>query len=157
MYVHICTGPTSESGEDGGHETGKHPPDQTKPTSAKSRKRKEVTKKDEKPPIEATPPGPLVALGQPRQHTMKRPRDIALGNASSKQLTSPPAQGKANKTSIHLRTAVQTSVLETPIVYNFLCNFLCNFLFITTMCRDIHKCCALANKLKQLNSVTDYG
>lgn len=64
-------------------------------------KKKKDSKKDEVPPIEATPPGPLVALGQPRPKLHKRPLDVALGNAGSgslakKPLPSPTTPGKGN-------------------------------------------------------------
>jgi protein phosphatase 1 regulatory subunit 10 len=83
-------GTSSESREGGANESSR-PQEHGKVGPSKSKKKKEMPRKEEKPPIEATPPGPLVALGQPRQHTMKRPRDIALGHGSTKLLTSPPA------------------------------------------------------------------
>jgi len=76
-------------------------------------KKKKDSRKDEVPPMEATPPpGPLVALGQPRQKLHKRPLDVALGNAGSgslakKPLPSPTTPGKGNG-----RTCVYTAELQ---------------------------------------------
>ena len=119
-YVHTYIGTSSESGEGGANESSR-PQEHGKVGPSKSKKKKEMPRKEEKPPIEATPPGPLVALGQPRQHTMKRPRDIALGHGSTKLLTSPPASGKDNNPSAHLRTAaLQTRIAKLLTVYDWL-------------------------------------
>lgn len=70
--------------------------------SAPKAKRRKDSKKDDAPPIEAIPPpGPLVALGQPRPKLQKRPLDVALGNVGShslakKPLPSPTTAGKGN-------------------------------------------------------------
>lgn len=76
-------------------------------------KKKKDSKKDDVPPIEATPPpGPLVALGQPRQKLHKRPLDVALGSAGAgslakKPLPSPTTSGKGNGRT-HLHTHCRT-------------------------------------------------
>lgn len=78
------TDPTSEerknstSGEDG-RKTDKNTslPDPKK--DKKSVSKKKSSKKDPGPPIEAQPPpGPLVALGKPRDKSIKRPRSVGF-------------------------------------------------------------------------------
>lgn len=85
-------------------------------------KKKKDSKKDEMPPIEATPPpGPLVALGQPRQKLHKRPLDVALGSAGAgslakKPLPSPTTSGKGNgRTHVHTADPPDSAALH-PIV-----------------------------------------
>ena len=115
-----CCPPTGKAdGEPGGEGAASQANSQkaSKLDSTPKAKKRKDSKKDDAPPIEAIPPpGPLVALGQPRPKLQKRPLDVALGSAGSaslakKALPSPTTAGKGNNRTYILQNC-KDSVLQ---------------------------------------------